>query len=136
MTALTCFFLAKTCYIMLSRNNMLIFFGDAYFDESVSFFLILALLIGLVSEECMPATSSLKITSKELLFLFLYPYKDRRKTQNLLVLGMQARLNGSVCFVTESCHHYHYHHIHQHRHNHYSRTASAVVARQSSGKLK
>lgn len=42
---------------------MLIFFGDAYFDESVSFFLMLALLIGLVSEECMPATSSLKITS-------------------------------------------------------------------------
>ena len=43
---------------------MLIFFGDAYFDESVSFFfLILVLLIGLVSEECMPATSSLKITS-------------------------------------------------------------------------
>ena len=32
------FFLAKKCYIMLSRNNMLIFFGDAYFDESVSFF--------------------------------------------------------------------------------------------------
>lgn len=43
---------------------MLTFFGDAYFDKSVSFFfLILALLIGRVSEECMPATSSLKIAS-------------------------------------------------------------------------
>ena len=77
-----------------------------------------------------------RLTVKELLFLFLYPYKDRRKTQNLLVLGMQARLNGSVCFVTESCHHYHHHHIHQHGHNHYYRTVSAVVAKQSSAKLK
>ena len=71
---------------------MLIFFGDVYFDKSISnahlsvrkakmliacqnstflafvsiFFLILALLIGRISEECTPATSSLKIASLNL----------------------------------------------------------------------